>query len=462
MSSNSDGIISNSDDLSKLSKQELLKKCDELSITKVKSKNKTQLIKLIMDKIIMIVNSSRSNESNRKEHSNGEEHKSSLKFIDLFCGIGGFHQALSKLNYKCVFACDIDVNCRLTYKANYGIEPECDITQIDEKNIPDFDILCAGFPCQPFSKAGFQNGFQDTRGTLFYDICRITKHHKPKYLILENVRNLESHDNGNTWNIIYKEICDMGYTTYKKPLILNTLQFNIPQNRERVIILCKRNDLGDMPKYPIIPKIDKSDVNVSLHNIVDKKYNTNANSLSEKLINVKNVWNEFIHMCYDNNIKIPKFPIWTEYWDSTVDNTKYKNWIDKNRLFYSKHKNVLDGWLIKSRKNKHWIGAMRKLEWQTNTSSNDLDSLLWSCRGSGIRVKDANYVPTLVAMNQTPIYGFFNRKLVPEELLKLQSFDDTFKFNKKHIYKQLGNAINVDVIYKCANFLINQVGLFET
>ena len=112
-----------------------------------------------------------------------------MNFIDLCCGIGGFHQALEKLGMKCVLASDINIKCRETYEKNYGIKPEGDLTKINVETIPSFDVLCAGFPCQPFSKAGSQKGFDDNRGNIFFDICKIIKFHKPKYLILENVRN---------------------------------------------------------------------------------------------------------------------------------------------------------------------------------------------------------------------------------------------------------------------------------
>lgn len=132
-----------------------------------------------------------------------------MKFVDLCCGIGGFHQALSSIgrgDNKCVLACDIDEDCRENYELNYNIKPEGDVTKIDIKSIPRFDVLCAGFPCQPFSKAGQQNGFEDDRGNIFFDICKIVEYHKPKYIILENVRNLASHDKGNTWKVIKNKI----------------------------------------------------------------------------------------------------------------------------------------------------------------------------------------------------------------------------------------------------------------
>ena len=132
-----------------------------------------------------------------------------FKFIDLFCGIGGFHQAMADLGGECVYASDIDADCRKTYERNYGIKPDGDITKVDAADIPVHDVLCGGFPCQAFSKAGKRLGFADpTKGTLFFDIMRIAKYHNPKYMLLENVRNLASHDGGNTWRVIHDSIVD--------------------------------------------------------------------------------------------------------------------------------------------------------------------------------------------------------------------------------------------------------------
>ena len=124
--------------------------------------------------------------------------KKPFTFIDLFSGIGGFHQAMSSLGGRCVFASEIDKYCIETYQENYGMDSGIDIRNVDEKDIPPHDVLCAGFPCQAFSKAGKQEGLEDeTRGTLFFEIVRILKHHHTPYIVLENVRNLVSHDHGN-------------------------------------------------------------------------------------------------------------------------------------------------------------------------------------------------------------------------------------------------------------------------
>ena len=390
-----------------------------------------------------------------------------MKFIDLFCGIGGFHQALSKLNFNCVFASDIDEKCRTSYKLNYNLTPEGDITKIDIKSIPTFDILCGGFPCQPFSKAGEQMGFDDDRGNLFFNICKIAEHHKPKYMILENVRNLATHDNGNTWKVIYNKIISMGYNTYSNPIILNVLHFNIPQNRERVIILCKRRDIGYLPELPKIPKNPKLTLTTHIKDIIDNTTDNNKYKINDKFKDVEKIWNEFINILIKNNIEIPKFPIWTDMWDCDLDKNKsfydkYTNWIDKNREFYKNNNIILKKWLEESRKNDNWIGAVRKFEWQGGKllKNDSMNTVLWTARGSGIRVKRPDYIPTLVAMSMIPVYGPESRKLSPKELLRLQSFPDNFKYDEKSIYKQVGNAVNVKMIEKCARFLILNEQLF--
>ena len=405
-----------------------------------------------------------------------------LKFIDLCCGIGGFHYALKNMGFECVMACDIDEKCRNNYEINHKIKPLGDLTKIEMSSIPNFDILCAGFPCQPFSKAGEQKGFKDRRGNIFFDICKIVKHHNPKYLILENVRNLASHDNGKTWNVIKATLDDLNYYTYEKTVILNTLYFGVPQSRERVVIMCKRKDLGELPKLPTISKnnIKHTSLKEIIDETVDEKYN-----ISGKLKETETVWNNFLNICIQNNIIIPRFPIWTDWWDSNGNNTsitkyntklskeeneenikkaqanfykKYKNWIDKNREFYKQNKVVLEPWLSKSRENNLWLGAVRKMEWQTGTDNLTMNQILWSPRGSGVRIKNTNYSPTLVAMaSMIPIYGPKSRYLTPRECARLQSFPEEYIIHNddKIAYSHFGNAVNVIMIERCARFLIN-------
>lgn len=225
--------------------------------------------------------------------------------------------------------------------------------------------------CQPFSKAGLQKGFNDTRGNLFFNICNIVKYHNPKYLILENVRNLASHDDGNTWKVIQQNINELGYYTYSTPVILNVLHFNIPQNRERVIIMCKRKDLGELPLLPNIPKNQKYLLTKNINNFIkDNEKEINKKYIIEgKMKDVEIIWNAFIKILIENKINVPKYPIWTDWWDCKLSSDKefyekYTLWIDKNRKFYSDNKLILKNWLEKSRENKNWIGAVRKFEWQ--------------------------------------------------------------------------------------------------
>ena len=165
-----------------------------------------------------------------------------LKFIDLFAGIGGFHQALSYYGAKCVFASEWDKYCQEIYLKNYGILPEGDITKIPENEIPSHDILCAGFPCQAFSISGKKLGFNDTRGTLFFDIVRIAKYHQPSLLILENVKNFAKHDEGKTLKVVENTLDEIGYDVFYQ--VLNASNFGVPQKRERIYILGFKKDLN--------------------------------------------------------------------------------------------------------------------------------------------------------------------------------------------------------------------------
>lgn len=166
------------------------------------------------------------------------------KYIDLFCGIGGFHLALSSFGASCVFASDIDYYAQTSYQKNFGIVPYGDITKIITKDIPRHDILCAGFPCQPFSISGNRKGFDDDqgRGKLFFNIITIIHEHFPKMVLLENVKNLEKHDNGRTLCRIKTELADAGYTVFDR--VLCAADYNIPQARQRIYIVAFRKDLG--------------------------------------------------------------------------------------------------------------------------------------------------------------------------------------------------------------------------
>ncbi|MFT4033652.1 MAG: DNA cytosine methyltransferase [Siphonobacter sp.] len=166
----------------------------------------------------------------------------SQRFIDLFAGIGGFHLALNSYGAKAVFASEIDRQAQLIYQKNFGIIPGGDITKIAEDQIPAHDILCGGFPCQPFSISGKQRGFEDARGTLFFDIARITAYHKPWLVFLENVSHLEKHDDGKTLLSMSRILQNLGYTVFHQ--VLNAAHFGIPQRRQRLFIIAFKQELG--------------------------------------------------------------------------------------------------------------------------------------------------------------------------------------------------------------------------
>lgn len=165
-----------------------------------------------------------------------------IKFIDLFCGIGGFRQALSSYGAKCVFSSEWDEAACKVYERNYNEKPYGDITKIDEKDVPEHSILCAGFPCQPFSISGNRKGFEDARGTLFFDIIRIAMCKKPKVMFLENVKNLRGHDGGKTMETILRLIDEAGYDCWWN--VLSSSNYGIPQQRERLYFVCFRKDLN--------------------------------------------------------------------------------------------------------------------------------------------------------------------------------------------------------------------------
>lgn len=163
------------------------------------------------------------------------------RFIDLFAGIGGFRMGFENSGYDCVFSSELNERCQAVYKANFGENPFGDITEIKAQDIPDFEVLVAGFPCQPFSICGIKKGFEDTRGTLFFDICRIIDAKKPQVVVLENVKHLLHHDQGNTLKIILETLEDMGYLVNHS--VLNSKDFGMPQNRERLIIVASRGEV---------------------------------------------------------------------------------------------------------------------------------------------------------------------------------------------------------------------------
>ena len=388
-----------------------------------------------------------------------------FRFIDLFCGIGGFHQAMAELGGECVYASDIDADCRKTYERNYGIKPDGDITIVKESDIPEHDVLCGGFPCQSFSKAGNRLGFADkTKGTLFFDILRILKYHKPKYALLENVRNLASHDHGNTWRVIHDSLVDAGYDVIDNPVIFSPHYIGIPQHRERVFIMCVRKDVGSLPPFYFnidrIPLCSIDDILLDEEEIPDlERY-----KLKPDMIGWIDNWNEFLQGIKCE--KLPGFPIWADSLCAIKDNPMIEEWdempgwmksfIKKNSELWEGNKEFIEKWIETAKKNPLFFGSKAKLEWQAGeTKHPDIWQHIMQIRPSGLRVKPGTYFPALVAITQTSIVGKRKRFLTPRECARLQSFPDSFEYDEKNAqaYKQFGNSINVALVKLFAEYM---------
>jgi DNA (cytosine-5)-methyltransferase 1 len=322
----------------------------------------------------------------------------SIKYIDLFAGIGGFHQAMDSFDTKCVFASEWDKEASKTYFENYGIYPKGDITTIDEKEIPKHDILCGGFPCQAFSISGKQRGFEDTRGTLFFDVARIVKFHNPKVLFLENVRNFEKHDNGNTLKTVVNILKDLNYTVFYK--VLNASHYGLPQNRERIFIVCFRDDLK-VHNF-IFPK--PSNKKVALFEILED------NPTDAKIVNRPDTVFTKSFKPQPNllgEIELPNRPI----------QIGYVNKGGQGERIYSPYGHAIT----------------------------------LSAYGGGAGAKTGLYY-----INKNI------RKLSPRECARAQGFPDSFKIisSLTQSYKQFGNSVAVDVL-KAIIKEIYKTGVFE-
>ncbi len=241
-----------------------------------------------------------------------------IRYLDLFCGIGGFRVAMEQvcqkyqLNSDCVFASDIDIKAQDTYEANFNERPVGDITTISEKDIPDHDLLFAGFPCQPFSIIGKRQGFEDIRGTLFFDIARILKIKQPPAFILENVKQLQTHAQGRTLEMIIETLKDLGYITSNK--VLNALDFGLPQKRERTFIVGFRKDLEVTNfTFPVntFPLTSLSDI---LEKSVDSFYYASKRIRNKRLEAVANKKEkqEYRQLSIWEDKSKPEYTIWHE------------------------------------------------------------------------------------------------------------------------------------------------------
>jgi DNA (cytosine-5)-methyltransferase 1 len=390
------------------------------------------------------------------------EYSKKFKYIDLFAGIGAFHLAMDNLGGECVLASEIDKYAIETYKQNFGIDSNLDITTLNVNDIPDHDVLCAGFPCQAFSNAGHKKGFHDTRGTLFFEIERILREKRTKYIILENVKHLLKHDSGKTYKVIIEILDELGYILPKEPIVVSPHYIGIPQNRERIFILGVHQSVFiDNRLYLDInaPKKNKT-ISTSIYDILDENDNNNEKyKISEYENMILSAWDVFIRHI---NKGIYGFPIWVDEFNKDYDYSHFPKWkreyIEKNRHLYNDHSQFIEHWL-KEYNVRDFKLRDRKFEWQAGKDYHSVWETSIQFRQSGIRCKKTDFFPALVAMVQTPVVGKFKRRLTPKEVSRLQSFPENFVINRndQKAYRQFGNSANVRIIENLASQLLKNI-----
>lgn len=401
---------------------------------------------------------------------------SPFTFIDLFAGIGGFHAALTAAGGEAVWASEIDDAASRVYADNWKLTPAGDIVPLSDPvvsdAIPAHDVIAAGFPCQPFSKSGRQAGFRDeTRGTLFFNICQILEARQPAMILLENVRNLAGPRQKGTWETIVRSLRDLGYRVSSTPTVFSPHLLPLelggrPQVRDRVFITGTRvgakraqAETDYQPLVPLKPVGGWDPQFWDMASFLD------ADSSIERIDSYKlspeetrwiDAWDDFVKSLRTERrgLRLPGFPLWADSFvgQLTIDpaTPKWKaDFLRKNHEFYVAHRPVIDAWLARWNGLSDFPPSRRKLEWQAQ----DLESL-WECvmhfRPSGIRAKRPTYLPALVAITQTSIIGPRRRRITPREAGRLQGLPEWFSFGGQRdgvSYKQLGNGVSIGAAY---------------
>jgi DNA (cytosine-5)-methyltransferase 1 len=414
----------------------------------------------------------------------------SFKFVDLFAGIGGFHIALTELGGTCVLASEIDEEAREIYRLNFEKHMEGpivgDIIPLTGKSvsrlIPEHDVLAAGFPCQPFSKSGAQLGMDETRGTLFYNIAKILEKRKPRVVILENVRNLTGPKHKHTWALIIRVLRDLGYHVSDLPSIVSphAIPPNLggtPQVRDRVYIIgvyvgkqkaWKRADETFCINKEKLSSWKPTSWSLAKHLLQEDSEieNINIYKVSRERMEIIQMWDSFLKMVgAAKGKRLPGFPLWEFAMHSRPkidkDMPDWKiDFLKKNSAFYLDNRSKIDAWREKYPQLKDINNSFRKLEWQAQDLKSILDGVI-QFRPSGVRVKRPDYLPALVAMNQTSIIGNRKRTITVREAARLQAFPESFTFgnqNPAKSFKQLGNAVSVGTVKFVLTSILDQLG----
>lgn len=440
-----------------------------------------------------------------------EQPDARFRFIDLFAGLGGFHVALAELGGKGVFAAEWEPTLNSLYETNFAIAPWSDVSELDSDakialEIPDHDVLTAGFPCQPFSKAGEQLGFEHTlQGQLFFTVFEILRVKRPRRFILENVPNILKHDSGKTLETITNKLeKELGYKVTVERL--SPHQFGVPQIRERAYFIGSLDGLDDFELRK--PNSSETDIRSILqHGDVDVR------AVPKQTLCALDMWDDFLRS--SGEVKLPSFPIWSMEFGATYPYTdatppalwkeqkahglnefrgnfgfsldgltieqqfaaipshsrrsgdyKFPGWkqsfIRQNRAFFRENVSWILPWMNKW---KPWEfpSSLQKFEWNAQGEERRIDKFVVQVRASGIRVKRTSTAPSLIAMTHTqvPILGAeiagVRRYMSPHECAALQSLGDiSLPKSDLHAYKALGNAVNARVVKEIAEPLLAQ------
>jgi DNA (cytosine-5)-methyltransferase 1 len=438
-----------------------------------------------------------------------------MKFIDLFAGLGGFHVALRKEGHECVYASEIDDELTDLYEQNFGIRPDGNIRDVNVSNIPEHDILCAGLPCQPFSKAGEQKGFDCPRwGNLYQFVIDVLNTHEPRFFILENVPNLRKHDDGRTWKALVEELRQSGSGYKVEDRKLSPHDFGVPQRRKRIFVVGSEAGLSHF-SWPNPP----SDIQPNLSTVIEED-TTTTRSMPNHYIECMEAWQEFLEV-YPENETLPSFPVWAmefgatyEYEDTTPyaqvkeapsklrgsnqtgsfgrdiegdsweglkqdlpshatrEQDQFPRWkvryIRQNRELGRKLRSIdetwFDDWLERIRE---FPSSLQKFEWNCKGEKRSIWEHVIQFRASGVRVKRATTAPSLVAMTTTqiPIIGWKRRYMSRKECARLQSLGDLDHLPESDTdtFSALGNAVNTTVV-RCiaANLLVETTSKDQT